>query len=425
MNRKYIKKIAKDKLKNNLGILMLLSLIIILPIIAVGFTMGKDIMPLAICNAVIVISMGSGILTSISLKVVQDKNVGFKEAFDILRNSNKIMILDSLKYIATSLFIVIFSLPLGLAMMYVMFVTYDFVILAIVCLVYMLLVLLAYLLISVFMSQKNYIISEFEDISTFSVLGLNSKLLRKNIFKYIGFELSFIGWFIISILTCGIGFLLLIPYRQICLAYFYENIKEGKSIEYKSGKNNKVIKVIIVLIIIGMSNFIGFKYYAEMSKEIYMDFTDYGYVNIESEVKKVEVVNIEAILEEELVSTIHNSQICRIINYLEGNAYFSKLENTYEEPPYKMKIYYSANEKLGLDDYMDFWSEENTNRILLSNAIVLMAMADDLEQIEFILEEKEDSSYIFTRDEISKKCGVKLSTLREDKDLLKQKISSK
>lgn len=423
MNRKDIKKLAKNKLKNNLGILIMISLIIIISVLAAAFTVGKDIMPLVICNAIILVSIGSGVLTNISLKIVKDENVGFKEAFSILKNVDKIIILDFIKYCATSLFVVIFSLPLGLAIMYAIFVSYDFMMLIIVCLLYMLLIILTYLLVSVFMSQKNYIISDFEDIKTFRVLGLNATFLRKNILKYIGFELSLLGWFVISVLTCGIGFLFLIPYRQICLAYFYESIKEGKLIEYKPSKNNKIIKVIIVLVIVGIANSIGVKCYLEMSEDIYSDLTDYGYVNIESEVKKVEVVNIEAILEEDLVSTGNNSQICRIISYLEGNAYFSKLENTYEEPPYKMKIYYSGNKILGLDDYMDYWDEENTNRILLNNAIVLMAMADDLEQIEFILEEKENGSYTFTRNEINDKCGMDVSKLRKDKKLLKEKLS--
>ena len=37
--------------------------------------------------------------------------------------------------------------------------------------------------------------------------------------------LSFIGWGILSILSCGIGLLWLIPYMQAADAAFYEEVK--------------------------------------------------------------------------------------------------------------------------------------------------------------------------------------------------------
>ncbi len=39
--------------------------------------------------------------------------------------------------------------------------------------------------------------------------------------------LSFIGWFILSCITLGIGFLWLIPYFYTTSAAFYEEIAEG------------------------------------------------------------------------------------------------------------------------------------------------------------------------------------------------------
>ena len=38
-------------------------------------------------------------------------------------------------------------------------------------------------------------------------------------------DLSFIGWILLSILTCGIGFLLLIPYMETAHAHFYDDLK--------------------------------------------------------------------------------------------------------------------------------------------------------------------------------------------------------
>jgi uncharacterized membrane protein len=38
--------------------------------------------------------------------------------------------------------------------------------------------------------------------------------------------LSFIGWMLLSLLSVGLGFLLLMPYMQTTFAHFYEDLKE-------------------------------------------------------------------------------------------------------------------------------------------------------------------------------------------------------
>jgi len=39
--------------------------------------------------------------------------------------------------------------------------------------------------------------------------------------------LRFFGWFLLCILTLGIGFLWLYPYMQVSFAKFYEDIKDN------------------------------------------------------------------------------------------------------------------------------------------------------------------------------------------------------
>ncbi|MEG0856432.1 MAG: DUF975 family protein [Terrisporobacter sp.] len=427
MKRKEIKKLAKTQLKNNLVIMILLSLIIILPFVAFACLFEKDVLPFIIGNGLIIISAGSVVLSNASLKIVRDNKIKLKDALDVLKNVNKVCILDCIKYLVIMFFVMIFTIPLTLGMMWAMFVSYDFVMLAIICLIYILMIILTYCLASVFISQKNYLISDLEDIATFNVISKNFSLLRKNIFKYIKFELSFLGWFILSILTCGIGFILLIPYRQICLAHFYENIKEDKLSDYKKSKTPKIVKIIIPIVIVLVVNVIGYKYYAQLSKEEYMESMDYTYIGTEIDANKKEEADLDEILKEEEVFTMHNSQICRIISNLEGNLYFSNFESIYyrdhSKTEDKIKVHYSANEVLGLDDYMEFWNEKDTKRILLDNATVLMAMADDMKQVEFVLDEKEDKTYIFTREELNKIYKMDISKLKKDKKLFKEKLN--
>jgi len=41
-------------------------------------------------------------------------------------------------------------------------------------------------------------------------------------------DLSFIGWVLLSIITCGIGMLWVIPYMQTARVEFYEQLKNNK-----------------------------------------------------------------------------------------------------------------------------------------------------------------------------------------------------
>lgn len=51
------------------------------------------------------------------------------------------------------------------------------------------------------------------------------RIMRGYKFKLFIFHLSFTGWFVLSVLSFGIGFLWLIPYIYTSKAQFYEDIK--------------------------------------------------------------------------------------------------------------------------------------------------------------------------------------------------------
>ncbi len=62
-------------------------------------------------------------------------------------------------------------------------------------------------------------------------------------------------------------------------------------------------------------------------------------------------------------------------------------------------------------------------KILLDNATILMSMIDDLSQIEFILDEKEDEIYIFTREDLEKNYGSDIKGFKDDKKVLEEKLN--
>ena len=69
-----------------------------------------------------------------------------------------------------------------------------------------------------------YLMIDYPQENGSFIIKKSTILMKGKILKLIGFFLSFIGWIILSILTFGIGFVLLIPYIYISLYYFYKNI---------------------------------------------------------------------------------------------------------------------------------------------------------------------------------------------------------
>jgi uncharacterized membrane protein len=106
--------------------------------------------------------------------------------------------------------------------------------------------LLAYLLVAVFTllwllllivpgiiaglsySQTFFILSEDKSISAGDAIKKSKAMMNGNKKKLFYLGLRFIGWLLLSVLTAGIGLLWFIPYMQVTMAKFYDDIS-GKS----------------------------------------------------------------------------------------------------------------------------------------------------------------------------------------------------
>jgi len=75
-------------------------------------------------------------------------------------------------------------------------------------------------------SQTYYILADDEKISAREAIKKSKKIMMGNKWKYFVLGLSFLGWFILSIFTLGIGLIWLLPYMNISMAKFYEDVKE-------------------------------------------------------------------------------------------------------------------------------------------------------------------------------------------------------
>ncbi len=71
-----------------------------------------------------------------------------------------------------------------------------------------------------------YILKDYPDLSANQAINLSRAMMKGRKFDLFYLHLSFIGWWILSILTFGIGFLWLVPYVSVAQAAFYDDVKQ-------------------------------------------------------------------------------------------------------------------------------------------------------------------------------------------------------
>lgn len=82
-----------------------------------------------------------------------------------------------------------------------------------------------------------YIMADDPSISPLDAITLSKNMTYGRKMDLFLLDLSFIGWFILSVATCGIGFLFLYPYMGITTAEFYE---QAKAEYYDTGRRSDV-----------------------------------------------------------------------------------------------------------------------------------------------------------------------------------------
>lgn len=56
-------------------------------------------------------------------------------------------------------------------------------------------------------------------------------LMKGRVGQYLLLQLSFFGWYILGVFTLGIGLCWVIPYKNVAIASFYENVRAEKALE--------------------------------------------------------------------------------------------------------------------------------------------------------------------------------------------------
>lgn len=86
-----------------------------------------------------------------------------------------------------------------------------------------------------------FILADEPSIGISEALKKSKAMMRGYKWKYFCLSFRFFGWVILSILSCGIGFLWLAPYMQVSFAKFYEDLKAGQQSADQVSELEKIV----------------------------------------------------------------------------------------------------------------------------------------------------------------------------------------
>lgn len=84
-----------------------------------------------------------------------------------------------------------------------------------------------------------YILEERRDFSTYQAFQASKQIMKGHKWELFCLKFSFIGWYILGILTLGIGFIFINPYRYATEAAFYNEISGRAEAYYGRNKDKK------------------------------------------------------------------------------------------------------------------------------------------------------------------------------------------
>lgn len=70
-----------------------------------------------------------------------------------------------------------------------------------------------------------YVFCDNEELSAKECMDKSKELINGNKVNYVLFQLSFLGWVLLSIITCGIALIWTVPYITVAQTLYYEELK--------------------------------------------------------------------------------------------------------------------------------------------------------------------------------------------------------
>ena len=76
-----------------------------------------------------------------------------------------------------------------------------------------------------------YLLHDYPELTPHEALKISRQMMQGRKGQLFVLDLTFIGWYILALITCGIGYLFLTPYMQTATAHFYEDLKAETIVE--------------------------------------------------------------------------------------------------------------------------------------------------------------------------------------------------
>ena len=76
-----------------------------------------------------------------------------------------------------------------------------------------------------------YLISDYPELSATEAMKISREMMQGYKWKLFLLDFSFIGWWILTFMTLGLGAFMLVPYTQTATAVFYEDLKAKTIVE--------------------------------------------------------------------------------------------------------------------------------------------------------------------------------------------------
>ena len=93
------------------------------------------------------------------------------------------------------------------------------------------------LILEIRLALCHYIMAEYPDLSAMDVIRNSNQLMKGNSWRYFCLQISFFGWMLATVCTCGVGMVALSPYMFAANTAFYSEISgrdTAKEVEFPS-----------------------------------------------------------------------------------------------------------------------------------------------------------------------------------------------
>lgn len=189
MTRVELKSAAKEQIKGNIGILFVMTLIVL----AIGGVCA--FIPVVGGIASIIITPAFEVsLCMVYLKLTKNEEISVGNVFDGFKITGKALWLSIITSFFTFLWSLLLIIP-GIIKMY------------------------AY-------SMAPYILADNPELTAREALSRSKQIMNGHKFDLFVLQLSFFWWYMLAVITLGIGYIYVVPYVNSTTANFYNSIKE-------------------------------------------------------------------------------------------------------------------------------------------------------------------------------------------------------